>query len=147
MMLAITICADALPPVADWPAGACVTFEGRVRDEQGRVVALEIEHYPGMTEREIGRIADQAAERWPLSMVLVAHRVGRVEVDELIVRVQVAGRHRREAFEACAFIMDYLKTRAPFWKKEISADGAASWVEAKQGDRDAAARWSPADGH
>lgn len=144
-MLAIAICEDELPPVAAWPAGACVTFEGRVRDEQGRVVALEIEHYPGMTEREIGRIADQAAARWPLSMVLVAHRVGRVEADQLIVRVQVAARHRREAFEACAFIMDYLKTRAPFWKKEISADGAASWVEAKQHDRDAAARWAPAD--
>ena len=146
-MLAIAICEDALPPVAAWPAGACVTFEGRVRDEQGRVVALEIEHYPGMTEREIGRIADQAAERWPLSMVLVAHRVGRISVDELIVRVQVAARHRREAFEACAFIMDYLKTRAPFWKKEISADGAASWVEAKPDDRDAAARWASADEH
>ncbi len=145
MMLAITICADALPPVAVWPAGACVTFEGRVRDEHGRVMALEIEHYPGMTEREIGRIADLAAERWPLSMVLVAHRVGRVEVDQLIVRVQVAARHRHEAFEACAFIMDYLKTRAPFWKKEISVDGVASWVEAKQGDQDAAARWTPAD--
>lgn len=144
-MLAIAICEDELPPVATWPAGACVTFEGRVRDEQGRVVALEIEHYPGMTEREIGRIADQAAERWPLSMVLVAHRVGRVDADQLIVRVQVASRHRREAFEACAFIMDYLKTRAPFWKKEISADGAASWVEAKQDDRDAAARWALAD--
>ena len=146
-MQAIAICEDELPPVAVWHAGACVTFEGRVRDEQGRVVALEIEHYPGMTEREIGRIADQAAERWPLSMVLVAHRVGRVEADQLIVRVQVAAQHRREAFEACAFIMDYLKTRAPFWKKEISVDGATSWVEAKQGDRDAAARWTPADGH
>ena len=116
-----------------------------MRDEQGRVVALEIEHYPGVTEREIGRIADQASARWPLSMVLVAHRIGRVDVDELIVRVQVAARHRHEAFEACAFIMDYLKTRAPFWKKEISADGVERWVEAKQDDRDAAARWSLAD--
>jgi molybdopterin synthase catalytic subunit len=144
-MFAVMLSDAPLITPAQWFAGAVVTFEGRVRDEQGRVTGLHIEHYPGMTEREIGRIVDQAAARWPLSMALVTHRVGLVPVNELIVRVQVASEHRREAFEACAFIMDYLKTRAPFWKKEISHDGEGRWVEMQQRDRDAAARWQQAN--
>lgn len=123
--------------------GALVVFEGRVRSENGRVMALEIEHYPAMTERSIKTIAEQAARRWPVTDIRVFHRVGRVEVGELIVRVAVTAEHRRAAFDACAFVMDYLKTRAPFWKKEINADGHGVWVEMKQTDRDAATRWMP----
>ncbi|PKM23035.1 MAG: hypothetical protein CVV10_01290 [Gammaproteobacteria bacterium HGW-Gammaproteobacteria-14] len=122
--------------------GALVIFEGRVRSENGRVVALEIEHYPAMTERSIEAIAEQATRRWPVTDIQVFHRVGWVGVGELIVRVAVTAEHRRVAFDACAFVMDYLKTQAPFWKKEINAAGEGVWVEMKQTDRDAAARWS-----
>jgi len=127
---------------ADSGDGALLIFEGRVRSENGRVVALEIEHYPAMTERSIEAIAEQATRRWPVTDIRVFHRVGRVAVGELIVRVAVTAGHRRAAFDACAFVMDYLKTRAPFWKKEINADGDGVWVEMKQTDRDAAARWA-----
>lgn len=122
--------------------GAVVTFSGLCRDEAGSLVALELEHYPGMAEAEIGRIAAEAAERWPLSGLTVIHRHGKIRPGENIVLVVSASRHRQAAFDAANFLMDFLKSRAPFWKKEHRADGrAGSWVEAKATDDDAAARW------
>ena len=98
--------------------GAVVTFPGYCRDEAGRLAALELEHYPGMAEAEIGRIAAEAAERWPLLGLTAIHRFGKIEPGEDIVLVVAASAHRQAAFEAAAFLMDYLKSRAPFWKKE-----------------------------
>lgn len=121
-------------------AGAIVTFTGIVRDDTGRMQALELEHYPGMTERAITAIAGKAQARWSLSDVLVIHRYGRLAVGEQIMMVATAARHRREAFEAAEFLMDFLKSRAPFWKKEIGPDGQ-SWVAAKDSDEDALRRW------
>ncbi len=121
-------------------AGAIVTFTGIVRDDTGRMQALELEHYPGMTERAITAIAGEARARWSLSDVLVIHRYGRLAVGEQIMMVATAARHRREAFEAAEFLMDFLKSRAPFWKKEIGPDGQ-SWVAAKDSDEDALRRW------
>ncbi|WP_420344777.1 molybdenum cofactor biosynthesis protein MoaE [Paenirhodobacter sp.] len=121
-------------------AGAIVTFTGVVRDDTGRMQALELEHYPGMTERAITAIAGKAQARWSLSDVLVIHRYGRLAVGEQIMMVATAARHRREAFEAAEFLMDFLKSRAPFWKKEIGPDGQ-SWVAAKDSDEDALRRW------
>src|SRR5438552_18614637 len=112
--------------------GAVATFTGYVRKDDG-LVALTLEHYPGMTEHEIARIAAQAESRWNLTGVTIIHRIGRLEVGERIVLVAVSSSHRAAAFEACAFLMDYLKTRAPFWKQE-ERGGAASWVEAKSSD-------------
>ena len=120
-------------------AGAVASFIGLVRGDGG-LVALTLEHYPGMTEREIGRIADEAAARWRLTGATIIHRVGRLTVGERIVLVAAAAAHRRDAFEACQFLMDYLKTRAPFWKQE-ERDGGAAWVEARASDDDAAERW------
>ncbi|NRG17661.1 molybdenum cofactor biosynthesis protein MoaE [Rhizobiales bacterium] len=123
--------------------GAVVTFTGLCRDEDGRLAALELEHYPGMAEGEIGRIAREAAQRWPLTGLTVIHRHGKIAPGANIVLVVAASRHRRAAFEAADFMMDFLKTRAPFWKKEHMADaGAGGWVEAKAADDDDAARWS-----
>ena len=125
---------------AEQPAtGAVATFTGYVRGERG-LTSLSLEHYPGMTEREIARIAADAAKRWSLGGVTIIHRVGRLEVGERIVLVVVAASHRGAAFEACEFLMDYLKTRAPFWKQE-ERDGKNNWVEAKQSDDAAAERW------
>lgn len=122
--------------------GAVVTFSGLCRDEGGTLAALELEHYPGMAEAEIGRIAAEAVERWLLQGVTVIHRHGRVRPGENIVLVVTASAHRRAAFEAADFLMDYLKSRAPFWKKEHGADGTeGDWVEAKDSDDEAAARW------
>lgn len=122
--------------------GAVVSFAGLCRDESGRLAALELEHYPGMAEAEIGRVAQEAAERWPLSGLVAIHRYGLIRPGEQIVLVIAASSHRREAFEAADFLMDYLKTRAPFWKREHLADGAlGGWVEAKADDDDAARRW------
>ena len=122
--------------------GAVVTFAGLCRDEGGKLAALELEHYPGMAEEEIGRVVDQAIERWPLQGVTVIHRFGKIEPGAQIVLVVTASSHRIAAFEAATFLMDYLKTRAPFWKKEHHKDGTAGdWVEAKEADDDAAARW------
>ncbi len=122
--------------------GAVVTFTGLCRDEGGRLAALEIEHYPGMAEAEIGRIAREAAERWPLTALVAVHRHGPIRPGEDIVLVVAASRHREAAFEAARFLMDYLKTSAPFWKKEHPVDGAdGGWVEAKAADDAAAARW------
>jgi molybdopterin synthase catalytic subunit len=120
-------------------AGAVATFTGHVRGEDG-LTALILEHYPAMTEREIARHAADAEKRWPLLGITVIHRVGRLTPGARIVFVAVAAQHRRAAFEACEFLMDYLKVHAPFWKQEERA-GATRWVDAKTSDDDAAGRW------
>ncbi|GAA3969294.1 molybdenum cofactor biosynthesis protein MoaE [Allohahella marinimesophila] len=126
--------------------GAICSFEGLVREygDDRNVIALELEHYPGMTERSLREIAEHAAERWQLLAIAIVHRVGRIELGEVVVVVSVASSHRHAAFEACAYIMDRLKTEAPFWKKEISASGQ-SWVASKDSDGLAAARWAAKD--
>ncbi|MGD9863867.1 MAG: molybdenum cofactor biosynthesis protein MoaE [Pseudodonghicola sp.] len=122
-------------------AGAVVTFTGVVRDlPGGGLAAMEIEHYPGMTEKAIAGIAQQAMDRWQLADVLVIHRHGRLAPGESIMMVATAAAHRVAAFEAAEFLMDYLKSRAPFWKKEITARGAG-WVAAKDEDEAALGRW------
>lgn len=123
--------------------GAVVTFQGVVRRGDDGVRAMTLEHYPGMTERELARIEAEAWARWPLQATLVVHRFGRMAPGEPIVLVVCCASHRRVAFDACAFLMDWLKTHAPFWKLEETAAGER-WVEAKAGDDDAAARWSEA---
>ena len=123
--------------------GAVVTFTGLCRDETGRLAALEIEHYPGMAEAEISRAVEEAEARWPLAGVSVVHRFGRIAPGEPIVLVVTASRHRAAAFEAASFLMDYMKTRAPFWKKEHRHDGTSGgWVASKGSDDAAAARWA-----
>ncbi|WP_027144519.1 molybdenum cofactor biosynthesis protein MoaE [Mesorhizobium sp. WSM3626] len=122
--------------------GAVVTFSGLCRDEQGALSALELEHYPGMAEAEIGRIAIEATERWPLQGLTVIHRHGKIAPGANIVLVVAASAHRHAAFEAANFLMDYLKSRAPFWKKEHRTDGSeGGWVDAKETDAEAARRW------
>ncbi|MDR6869928.1 molybdopterin synthase catalytic subunit [Bosea sp. BE125] len=122
--------------------GAVVSFAGLCRDEGGRLKALELEHYPGMAEAEIARVAEEAAQRWPLLGLVAIHRHGLVAPGEQIVLVVAASAHRRAAFEAAEFLMDYLKTRAPFWKREHLLDGTiGGWVEAKDADDAAAQRW------
>lgn len=120
-------------------AGAVVTFTGFVRTDDG-VQSLTLEHYPGMTEREIARCVAEAESRWPLLGVTIIHRVGKLIPGERIVLVAVASPHRRAAFEACEFLMDYLKTRAPFWKEE-QRSGDNRWVEHRHSDEEAAKRW------
>lgn len=120
--------------------GAIVTFTGLCRDEDGRLESLELEHYPGMAEAEIERIAAEAATRWPVRGITVIHRHGRIRPGENIVLVVTASAHREAAFEAANFLMDYLKTRAPFWKKE-HGPGAGDWVAAKEADDAAEGRW------
>lgn len=123
--------------------GAVVTFSGLCRDEQGRLSALELEHYPGMAETEIARIATEAVERWPLQGLTAIHRHGKIRPGENIVLVVAASAHRQAAFEAANFLMDFLKSRAPFWKKEHLVDGSeGGWVEAKESDDKAASRWT-----
>lgn len=119
--------------------GALATFTGHVRTDNG-LTALTLEHYPAMTEREIARHIGEAEKRWPLLGVTIIHRVGRLTPGARIVFVAVAASHRGAAFEACAFLMDYLKVHAPFWKQE-QRDGSTAWVEAKVTDDDAAGRW------
>ncbi|MFN6977354.1 MAG: molybdenum cofactor biosynthesis protein MoaE [Gemmobacter sp.] len=121
-------------------AGAVVTFAGLVRDDTGTLAAMEIEHYPGMTERALTAIAAEARARWALTAVLVIHRHGRLAPGEIIMMVATAAPHRGDAFAAAEFLMDYLKSRAPFWKKEHLAGGAA-WVAAKGTDEAALRRW------
>jgi molybdopterin synthase catalytic subunit len=121
-------------------AGAVVSFTGIVRDSDGTLSAMEIEHYPGMTEAAIAAIITQAQTRWDLADVLVIHRYGKLEPGAQIMMVATAARHRVAAFEAAEFLMDYLKSRAPFWKKEIGRDGA-TWVDAKDEDESALKRW------
>lgn len=120
--------------------GAVVSFTGVVRDTQGNLKEMLIEHYPGMTEKAIGTIADEASRRWELADVLVIHRFGPLAVGAPIMMVATAAAHRAAAFEAADFLMDYLKSRAPFWKKEVTAEDA-TWVQAKDTDEDALKRW------
>jgi molybdopterin synthase catalytic subunit len=123
--------------------GAVVAFSGICRDSEDdeRIASLTLEHYPGMAEAEIERHVAEAQSRWPLMGVRVVHRVGHILPGETIVFVGCASKHREAAFEAAEFLMDYLKTRAPFWKKVEQASGA-TWIEAKEKDDSAAARWS-----
>lgn len=123
--------------------GAVVSFLGLMRDFNAGdgVTGMTLEHYPGMTEKALRAIVDEACSRWPLEAVRVVHRVGELTPEEPIVLVAVASQHRGEAFLACEFIIDYLKTRAPFWKKEQAASGAR-WVDARDGDQQAEARWA-----
>lgn len=121
--------------------GAVVTFTGVVREDPAAPLSvMEIEHYPGMTERAIGKIADEARTRWSLGDVLVIHRFGPMRPGERIMMVATAAPHRADAFAAAEFLMDYLKSRAPFWKKEIG-DGGEAWVESKSEDEAALDRW------
>lgn len=123
--------------------GAIVSFTGTVRDTaKGEpIIAMTLEHYPGMTEKELERIEEQAHERWPLQASLIVHRVGPMKPGENIVLVVTASAHRQTAFEAAEFLMDYLKTDAPFWKKEDGPSGSG-WVDARESDDAARARWS-----
>ncbi|MGH2341157.1 molybdenum cofactor biosynthesis protein MoaE [Segnochrobactraceae bacterium EtOH-i3] len=123
--------------------GALVSFVGLCRDEGGVLSALELEHYPGMAEAEIARVVETARTRWPLLGLTAIHRFGLIRPGEPIVLVLTAAAHRGDAFAAAEFLMDFLKTRAPFWKREHRADGSrGAWVAAKSADDDAAARWS-----
>jgi molybdopterin synthase catalytic subunit len=126
-----------------YDVGAVATFVGVVRrsNDGSAVVSMELEHYPGMTEAALAEIEAQARERWSLQGVRIIHRHGRLLPGEQIVFVGVASAHRGEAFAACEFIMDYLKTRAPFWKKEATPEGDGRWVDARDTDDHAAARW------
>ena len=122
--------------------GAVVSFSGLVRDdaERDRLKSMTLEHFPGMTERELARVEDEARVRWPLLDVLIIHRYGELLPGDRIVLVVTLSHHRSAAFEAASFLMDYLKTRAPFWKRELRASGE-HWVEARDSDDSAAARW------
>ncbi len=122
--------------------GAQVSFVGLVRDinDGDAVSSLALEHYPGMTEKALEAIVEEARGRWDIYDALVIHRIGEMQPCEQIVLVAVTSAHRGEAFAACEFIMDYLKTRAPFWKKEATPQGSR-WVDAREGDESAAARW------
>jgi len=134
----------ALMRLASPSIGALVSFIGQVRDmnEGSSISALTLEHYPEMTEKALLKIADEAAKRWDIIDSLIIHRVGTLQALDQIVLVAVSSAHRGEAFKACEFIMDYLKTSAPFWKKEVTNAGER-WVEAKASDDAAKARWSP----
>jgi molybdopterin synthase catalytic subunit len=127
--------------------GAVASFVGLCRDEGGRLSALELEHYPGMAEAEATRVAGEALGRWPLTGLTIIHRFGLIRPGERIVLVLAASAHREPAFKAAEFLMDYLKTRAPFWKREhLRAGGVGPWVDAKEADDEAAARWDQPDG-
>lgn len=123
--------------------GGLTVFVGLVREmaENRQLSAMTLEHYPGMTERMLERIEAEAQERWPLEASLIIHRYGRLEPGERIVLVAAASPHRDAAFEACRFLIDWLKTKAPFWKVEEDQQGTATWVEARDSDEEAAARW------
>jgi molybdopterin synthase catalytic subunit len=135
--------ADALRR-GDHDVGAVVTFVGTVRDinDGDAVTTLELEHYPGMTEKALEAIEAEARERFDVRGIAIVHRVGPLAPGDPIVLVAVTSAHRGAAFDACRFVMDYLKTRAPFWKKERTPQGER-WVEARADDDDAAAAWSP----
>ena len=151
-MLSVSVQTEPIDPAAEVDAlragrprvGAVVTFLGLMRDlnEGERVESMTLEHYPGMTEKALEAIVAEAAARWALEGVRVVHRVGELRAEEPIVLVAVASRHRGEAFRACEFVIDYLKTRAPFWKKERVASGER-WVAARHGDVEAEQRWHP----
>ncbi|WP_436638432.1 molybdenum cofactor biosynthesis protein MoaE [Microbaculum sp. FT89] len=132
--------AKRLAALAD--VGAVVTFTGICRSDGGRLKGLELEHYPGMAEAEIARVAAEAARRWPIAGAVAIHRYGVIAAGDDIVLVVTASPHRAAAFAAAEFLMDWLKTRAPFWKREIFADGGfGDWVEARAADDHAADRW------
>lgn len=124
-------------------SGAVVVFSGQVRNDakEAALSHLMLEHFPDVTEAEIARIANQAAQRWPVQKIQIIHRVGRINAGEEVVRVTTMAAHRRDAYEANAFIMDYLKTEAPFWKQECFADASAHWVAAKNSDQHSRIRW------
>lgn len=130
---------DELHALGAADVGAIATFTGYVRGDDG-LIAMTLEHYPGMTENEILKHAREAERRWPLLGMTIIHRTGKLAIGDPIVLVAVASSHRAAAFEACQFLMDYLKTRAPFWKYE-ERDGSGQWVEAKTSDDEAAAKW------
>ncbi len=149
-MASISVQAEDFDPAAEGAAltaertdiGALVTFVGLCRDEAGGLELLEIEHYPGMAEGEIARVAAEAQARWPLMGLRVIHRFGRIRPGERIVLVAAASSHRAAAFQAADFLMDFMKTRAPFWKREHRTDGSSGqWVAAKDTDDAAAGRW------
>jgi len=123
--------------------GATVTFVGLVRDLNldDSVSAMTLQHYPGMTEKALHKIVSEASQRWEVQDATVIHRVGELSPSDQIVLVCIASSHRQDAFDACSFIMDYLKTRAPFWKKEMLKDGSSRWVDARESDDHAADRW------
>jgi len=123
--------------------GAVVTFTGTVRGGGGSdaITSMTLEHYPGMTETEFARVEAEAGNRWPLQASLIVHRIGALHPGDNIVLVVTASAHREAAFSAAEFLMDYLKTRAPFWKKETRADGKERWVDARDSDEQAAGRW------
>lgn len=122
--------------------GAVVSFTGLCRDEKGTLDALELEHYPGMAEAEMRRIAEEAAERWPLDGITVIHRHGKIKPGENIVLVVTASKHRQAAFESASFLMDFMKSKAPFWKREVRKDGSqGAWVDARSSDDEALKRW------
>jgi molybdopterin synthase catalytic subunit len=132
----------ALLRAGDARVGAVASFIGIVRDQNdaATVRTLTLEHYPGMTEKALAGIVDEAIRRWPIIDAVVVHRVGKLAPTDQIVLVAVSSAHRGDAFAACEFIIDYLKTQAPFWKKEATPDGER-WVEARTSDDEAAARW------
>ena len=124
--------------------GAVVTFTGVVRDkgaDTGSITSMSLEHYPGMTEAELARVEEETLRRWPLQASLVVHRTGTLTPGDNIVLVVTASPHRHAAFDAAMFLMDYLKSRAPFWKKETGADGEGRWVDARECDAHATERW------
>ena len=139
----IDIQSEIMPVTRNPNVGAIVNFLGVVRHcgDFDDVVALELEHYPGMTEQSFSSIVEEAIARWHLEAVKIVHRVGRVALGEAVVLVVVAAPHRRAAFDACEFLMDFLKAHAPLWKKEIRRDGEVRWVEAKTRDEQAMLRW------
>lgn len=149
--MAVRVQSEPFDPAAELAAfargrtdvGGVASFVGLVRDEHGgeRVAAMTLEHYPGMTERKLAEIEAEARSRWPLLDALVVHRYGRMLPGEPIVLVATASAHRQAALEACAFLIDWLKTRAPFWKLEETPAGGEHWVEARASDDAAAARW------
>ena len=120
-----------------------MTFTGTVRGKAGEapITSMTLEHYPGMTEAELARVEAEANDRWPLSASLIVHRIGELQPGDNIVLVIAASAHRHAAFEAAEFLMDYLKSRAPFWKKEARPDGSADWVDARETDTEAMQRW------
>lgn len=126
--------------------GAIITFVGKVRDfnQQQTVSALSLEHYPAMTEKVLNEISEQAQQRWPIAKPIIIHRVGDLQPGDQIVYIGVASAHRKAAFEACEFLIDYLKTKAPFWKKEKGENGY-HWVDARESDQQAASKWKTND--
>ena len=122
-------------------AGGIASFIGTVRNDDGRLAALHLEHYPGMTERALNNIITEASSRWPLLGCTIIHRVGRLTPGERIVFTAAASAHRQAALAATSFLIDWLKTSAPFWKREDFSDGASRWVEARESDEDEKAKW------